>query len=248
MRKFTLGAWLVIAQIPVAMFGAEIELRGIASNGGTTILRSSATGASRVVVEGNSRNGAVTDLRAEADGHANLTMLAEASGRNARADSKAKVSGQRGGSVDARSVNQAIGGESRNSLLASASDGGFAAIDQVTSSRFGYAENSVAAEAVGGVVDQVSTVIANRGKGISAVHGASHGQSATTRQESLVDSLGGFAKASMKSKTMAGKAFAKSQSLGVVRGGHGGSVHSESTQQTEGASSKSVVENSFFQQ
>jgi len=248
MRKFTFGFCMVVAQFPVVVFGADLDIVGRASSGGTTVIRATASGASRMTIEGSSRRGGITEMVGRADGDAKLSMQGDSRGHGSRVNSRASVSGRRGGAVDARSVNQAIDGQSFNELTAHATDGGFAIVDQVTTSRHGRAENVTSADAIGGAIDQVSTVVADRGVSRGRAAALSVGAEAVTQQELLVDGYHGSASGSMSAETLANDGAAVSESLGVVRGGPGGSVHTESTLRTRGGRAKATATSSFFQE
>lgn len=127
-------------------------------------------------------------------------------------------------------------------------DGGFAIVDQVTTSRHGRAENVTSAEAIGGAIDQVNTVVADRGVSRGRLSAQSIGKGAVTQQELLVDGFHGSASGSMSAETLANDGTAVSESLGVVRGGPGGSVHTESILRTRGIRAKATATSSFFQE
>jgi hypothetical protein len=219
---------------------------GRASSGGTTVIRATASGASQMRVEGSARRGGITEMVGRADGDAKLSMEGDSRGRGSRVHSRATVSGRSGGAVDARSVSQAIDGQSFNELTAHATHGGYAIVDQVSSARHGRAENVTNAEAIGGEIDQVSTVVADHGASRGRLSARSVGAEAVTVQELLVDGFHGSASGAMSAETSADGGAAVSESLGVVRGGPGGSVHSESKLRTPGSRAKATVTSSFF--
>ena len=246
MRKFTFVFCMVVAQFPVVVFGSDVDVVGRASSGGTTVIRATASGASQMTIEGSSRRGGITEMVGRADGDAKLSMQGDSRGHGSRVNSRASVSGRRGGAVDARSVNQAIDGQSFNELTAHATDGGLAIVDQVTTSRLGRAESMTHAEAIGGTVDQVNTVVADRGVARGRQSARSVGAGAVTLQELLVDGFRGSASGAMSADTSADSGSAVSDSLGVVRGGPGGSVHSDSILRTRGVRATATVESNFF--
>jgi hypothetical protein len=246
MRKFVLGAWLLIASGPVAVFGADLNLTGSASGGGTTELRGSASGSGQLTLDGHSSRGGTTVMSGRAEGSSRLMMQGDSRGRGARAESIGHVVGRSQGFVDARSVNQAYGGVSRSEVYGEAAQGGYARLDQLNTVRAGRGESVMRGVANGGVVDLVGTMAILRGVGKSEQFGRSYGAGASTRQELLVDAMDGRASGTMRSESTAGDGIAHSEVLGVVRGGSQGSVYSESFQRTEGARAKTIVEGSFF--
>lgn len=245
MRKFAFGMLLVFGQFPVAVFGNDVHIVSTASSGGTSRVYGTAAGGGRLKIEGHASHGGATALSGHSEGDSRLLMQGDSRGRGAVAESTARVVGRSGGVVDARSINQAYHGVSRNALSAEASQGGVAVIDQVSSVRRGHGENVIEGNAAGGTVDMIGTIAVDRGIGQAKLNGESRGSRASTMQELLLDVYRGEASGTMKAETVAGEGFAHSESLGVVRGGVNGSVYSESSQRTDGRRARAVSESHF---
>lgn len=66
MRRFLYGLVMVLTQVPLAGTAAELHVVGVASSGGTTVIRATASGAARVKIHGVADQGGRTILSGEA--------------------------------------------------------------------------------------------------------------------------------------------------------------------------------------